>query len=66
MVECYLWGMAHHFEPQYSYVRKAAAIVYELITVMDDTYDNYATIQEAEHFTQALERYIYVCIIFII
>lgn len=49
--------MGHHFEPKYSYVRKSAAIHYQLITTLDDTYDNYATVEEADLFTQALERY---------
>ncbi|KAH6820629.1 hypothetical protein C2S53_020433 [Perilla frutescens var. hirtella] len=57
MVECYFWGMIHNFEPKYSYVRKAAAINYQLITIIDDIYDNYATLEEAEQFTRALERW---------
>ncbi|EYU31459.1 hypothetical protein MIMGU_mgv1a026799mg [Erythranthe guttata] len=56
LTECYLWGVAFHFEPQYSYVRKAVAKAVKMVTVIDDTYDNYATLNEAQLFTDVLER----------
>lgn len=49
--------MAFHFEPQYSSVRQAVAKITQLATVMDDTYDNYATLEEAEIFTEILQKY---------
>nr|QXY08399.1 putative viridiflorene synthase [Leonurus sibiricus] len=57
IVECYLWGVAANFEPQYSYVRIAYAKSMKLCSVLDDTYDNYATLAEAELFTQHFERW---------
>ncbi|KAL7105814.1 hypothetical protein ACP275_07G069200 [Erythranthe tilingii] len=57
LTECYLWGVAFHFEPKYSYVRKAVAIAVQMVTVIDDTYDNYATLNEAQLFTDVLERW---------
>ncbi|KAK4383280.1 Gamma-cadinene synthase [Sesamum angolense] len=57
MVESYFWGMAFHFEPQYSYVRIAIGKLLPMLTVMDDTYDNYATLEEADLFTEILERW---------
>ncbi|KAL0419575.1 UNVERIFIED_CONTAM: Gamma-cadinene synthase [Sesamum radiatum] len=57
MVESYFWGMAFHFEPQYSYVRIAIGKILPMLTVMDDTYDNYATLEEADLFTEILERW---------
>ncbi|KAL0459222.1 UNVERIFIED_CONTAM: Gamma-cadinene synthase [Sesamum latifolium] len=57
MVESYFWGMAFHFEPEYSYVRIAIGKILPMLTVMDDTYDNYATLEEADLFTEILERY---------
>ncbi|KAK6164139.1 hypothetical protein DH2020_001003 [Rehmannia glutinosa] len=56
VVEAYLWGTAYHFEPQYSYVRVAVAKSIQMLTVVDDTYDNYATLEEAHLFTKILER----------
>ncbi|KAK4482417.1 hypothetical protein RD792_009572 [Penstemon davidsonii] len=57
LVECYLWGQALHFEPKYSYVRSAVAKVMQMISIMDDTYDNYATLEEADILTEAFERW---------
>ncbi|KAH6808693.1 hypothetical protein C2S51_026476 [Perilla frutescens var. frutescens] len=57
LVESYIWGASCHYEPQYSYVRMGIAKVLLLATMMDDTYDNYATINEAQLFTQSLERW---------
>ncbi|KAL3650158.1 hypothetical protein CASFOL_006561 [Castilleja foliolosa] len=57
VVEIYLWAMAFHFEPQYSKARIAYTKALMMLTVIDDTYDNYATVQEAELFTDVLERW---------
>ncbi|KAK6119786.1 hypothetical protein DH2020_046469 [Rehmannia glutinosa] len=57
VVEAYLWGTAYHFEPQYSYVRVAVAKSIQMLTVVDDTYDNYATLEETDLFTKILERW---------
>lgn len=52
-----MWALTYHLEPHYSNLRIAIAKTYQMLTIMDDTYDNYATIQEIELFTRALERY---------
>ncbi|KAK6164143.1 hypothetical protein DH2020_001007 [Rehmannia glutinosa] len=57
LVETYLWGTAYHFEPQYSYVRIAVAKSIQMLTIVDDTYDNYATIEEGDLFTEIMERW---------
>ncbi|KAK4419563.1 Gamma-cadinene synthase [Sesamum alatum] len=57
LVEGYFWGMAFHFQPQHSYARIAVAKSVLMLTVMDDTYDNYATLEEADLFTEILERW---------
>ncbi|KAK6141551.1 hypothetical protein DH2020_024707 [Rehmannia glutinosa] len=57
VVESYLWGTAYHFEPQYSYVRVAVAKFIQMLTIVDDTYDNYATLEEAHLFTEAIQRW---------
>ncbi|KAL3812624.1 hypothetical protein ACJIZ3_013892 [Penstemon smallii] len=57
ILEGYLWAVACHFEPQYSYVRNAYAKIIELLTKINDTYDNYATVEEAKLFTEILKRW---------
>ncbi|KAH6809077.1 hypothetical protein C2S51_026860 [Perilla frutescens var. frutescens] len=57
LVESYLWGVGHHLEPQYSYVRMAAAKAYQMLTIFDDTCDNYATLEEIQLFNHALDRW---------
>nr|Q49SP7.1 RecName: Full=Gamma-curcumene synthase; AltName: Full=PatTpsA [Pogostemon cablin]AAS86319.1 gamma-curcumene synthase [Pogostemon cablin] len=52
----YLWAVALYFEPQYSDVRMAIAKLIQIAAAVDDTYDNYATIREAQLLTEALER----------
>ncbi|XP_006293315.2 alpha-humulene/(-)-(E)-beta-caryophyllene synthase isoform X2 [Capsella rubella] len=53
-VESYLWAVGAYFEPCYSQARINLAIVVILLTLVDDTYDAYGTIEELEPFTNAL------------
>ncbi|KAH6785025.1 hypothetical protein C2S51_037480 [Perilla frutescens var. frutescens] len=57
MVECYLWGTVFRYEPQYSYVRIAVAKNMQMVSIIDDMYDNYATLEEDNLFTHILERW---------
>ncbi|KAK6121266.1 hypothetical protein DH2020_044969 [Rehmannia glutinosa] len=57
LIESFLVGAAFHFEPQYSHVRITMAKLFIMMTVMDDTYDNYATLEEAQLFTDILKRW---------
>nr|Q5SBP5.1 RecName: Full=Gamma-cadinene synthase; AltName: Full=(+)-gamma-cadinene synthase [Ocimum basilicum]AAV63787.1 gamma-cadinene synthase [Ocimum basilicum] len=57
LAEAYLWGVGYHFEPQYSYVRKGVVLSIKIIGILDDTYDNYATVNEAQLFTEILDRW---------
>ncbi|PIN23179.1 (+)-gamma-cadinene synthase [Handroanthus impetiginosus] len=57
LIESFLWGISFHFEPQYSQVRMAVAKSVNLVTIIDDTYDNYATLEEAQLFSEILERW---------
>nr|QEV81844.1 terpene synthase 5 [Prunella vulgaris] len=57
LVECYMWGLAYHFEPEYAPVRVLITKYYMTATTVDDTYDNYATLEEIELFTQAIDRW---------
>ncbi|RVW33173.1 Valencene synthase [Vitis vinifera] len=57
VVETYLWIVAECFEPQYSYARRIQTKLLVLITVIDDVYDAYGTLEELELFTEAIERW---------
>ena len=56
IVECYYWSVGVHFEPQYSQARKIMTKVLAMLSIIDDTYDAYGTIDELELFTKAIER----------
>ena len=47
-----------YFEPKYSLGRISLAKVVLVITVLDDTYDAYGTLEELQLLTTAFERYI--------
>lgn len=57
MVECYFWTLGVYFEPQYSGARIMLAKTIAMISVIDDTYDSYGTIDELQMFTDAVQRY---------
>ncbi|XP_075523543.1 beta-farnesene synthase-like [Primulina tabacum] len=55
VVESYFWGVAMDYEPQYSSARSAVAKSVLLTTMLDDTYDTYAPLEDLEIFTQILQ-----------
>ncbi|XP_073057132.1 germacrene A synthase-like [Primulina eburnea] len=55
VVESYFWGVAMDYEPQYSSARLIVAKSVLLTTMLDDTYDTYATLEDLEIFTQVLQ-----------
>ncbi|KAG6495717.1 alpha-humulene synthase-like [Zingiber officinale] len=57
IVECYYWIHNVHFEPQYSRVRLICSKVISLVSLMDDIYDNYSTLQESQLLTDAIQRW---------
>nr|QIQ55993.1 putative terpene synthase 1 [Eremophila drummondii] len=57
VVECYFWTLGVYFEPQYSQARVMLAKTIAMISVIDDTYDSYGTVDELEIFTDAIERW---------
>ncbi|KAL2236109.1 vetispiradiene synthase 3 [Sesamum indicum] len=57
VVECYFWTMGVYFEPQYSRARVMLAKTIAMISVIDDTYDSYGTVDELAIFTDAIERW---------
>ncbi|XP_059309636.1 viridiflorene synthase-like [Lycium ferocissimum] len=57
MVECFFWTVGLYFEPQYSRARIMLAKCIAMISVIDDTYDSYGTLDELEVFTEAVDRW---------
>ncbi|XP_048325501.2 terpene synthase 10 isoform X2 [Ziziphus jujuba] len=57
MMVSFLWTVGVTFEPELGYCRKLSAIVNAMITVIDDTYDVYGTLEELELFTDAVQRW---------
>ncbi|XP_042060897.1 (-)-5-epieremophilene synthase STPS3-like [Salvia splendens] len=57
VVECYFWALGVCHEPQYSRARVMLAKTIAMISLIDDTYDAYGTIEELEIFTEAIQRW---------
>ncbi|KAL5568181.1 hypothetical protein UlMin_024756 [Ulmus minor] len=57
LMENFLWTVGVVFEPQFGYCRRVSTQVNALITVIDDIYDVYGTLEELELFTDAVERW---------
>ncbi|XP_065858807.1 terpene synthase 10-like [Euphorbia lathyris] len=56
-MEGFLWTIGGVCEPEFGYARRMLARVGALITVIDDVYDVYATLDEAQLFTEAVDRW---------
>ncbi|KAK4401822.1 Terpinolene synthase, chloroplastic [Sesamum angolense] len=57
MVECYLWSVGYFFHPEDGYPRIMTAKLNALITVIDDIFDIYGTLQELQLFYNAIQRW---------
>ncbi|KAL5101430.1 hypothetical protein RYX36_005757 [Vicia faba] len=57
LTESCFWALTIYFEPQYSTIRKIMMKLITALTIIDDTYDAYGTIDELELFTKAIERW---------
>ncbi|KAA8525634.1 hypothetical protein F0562_007484 [Nyssa sinensis] len=57
VVECYFWALGVYYEPNYSQARIILAKTIAMISVIDDTYDAYGTLEELEIFTGAVQRW---------
>ncbi|RDX90560.1 putative terpene synthase 2, partial [Mucuna pruriens] len=57
VVESYLWSLAISYKPEYSNGRMFLGKMIAFLTILDDTYDAYGTIQELELFTEAIQRW---------
>nr|XP_043621321.1 (E)-beta-farnesene synthase-like [Erigeron canadensis] len=62
LVEGYFWIVGVYPEPHHSRSRKFLIKTSMWLVVMDDTFDNYATYDELEIFTEAVERWSISCL----
>ncbi|GKC20259.1 (E)-beta-ocimene synthase, chloroplastic-like protein [Tanacetum coccineum] len=57
LMECFFWTVGIVFEPQYSSCRVGLTKVAALITVIDDIYDVYGSLDELKIFTDVVKRW---------
>lgn len=57
VTELYVWVLALFLEPYYSHARIITSKVIVFLSLLDDTYDAYATIEEMRLITHAINRY---------
>ncbi|KAL8199348.1 hypothetical protein R6Q57_012916 [Mikania cordata] len=55
--ELYLWILALFLEPYYSQARIITTKIIQLVVMLDDTYDAYATIEEIRLLTHAINKW---------
>jgi len=58
VVEAYFWPLGMSYVPKDSIARRMVAKLISIISLVDDTYDAYGTVEELEIFTQAIQRLI--------
>ncbi|CAN1831074.1 Alpha-copaene synthase [Linum perenne] len=56
VVESYYWIYALYFEPKYHLPRMILTKILSMLSLLDDTYDNFGTYQEVELLTEAIQR----------
>ncbi|KAK9222378.1 hypothetical protein WN944_010813 [Citrus x changshan-huyou] len=57
LMECFIWSVGMVPKPQYSNCRRVLTKVAAFVTIIDDIYDVYGTLDELELFTYAVERW---------
>ncbi|KAB1206529.1 (-)-alpha-terpineol synthase [Morella rubra] len=55
LIENFIWAVGMSWEPQFGYFRRTLTKINVLLTVIDDVYDVYGTLDELELFTDAVE-----------
>ena len=59
IVECYFWSYSVHYEQANARARVILAKLFLLTSLLDDTYDVHATLEEARELNKAIERLVY-------
>ncbi|KAG6634537.1 hypothetical protein CIPAW_12G125200 [Carya illinoinensis] len=62
VVELYFWILGVYFEPQYTHARRILTKISCMISIIDDTFDAYGTLEELVLFTDAVKRWDINCI----
>ncbi|CAN1221559.1 Alpha-copaene synthase [Linum grandiflorum] len=57
VVECYYWIYAVYFEPRYHISRMILTKIISMLSLLDDTFDNFGTYEEVHILTQAIQRF---------
>ncbi|KAJ4979349.1 hypothetical protein NE237_010129 [Protea cynaroides] len=57
LIQCFLWALGMNTDPEFSNFRIDLAKVGMLITMIDDIYDVYGSLEELELFTDVVERW---------
>ncbi|KAK4398461.1 Beta-caryophyllene synthase [Sesamum angolense] len=57
VAECYFWILGVYFEPQYQFERRILTKVLALISIIDDIYDIYGTLDDLQLFTRIVQRW---------
>uniref|UniRef100_A0A453T2L5 Terpene synthase N-terminal domain-containing protein n=1 Tax=Aegilops tauschii subsp. strangulata TaxID=200361 RepID=A0A453T2L5_AEGTS len=57
VVENYLWSFVVHYEEHFGLARVISAKINVLLTIMDDTHDDHATIEECQMLHEAAQRW---------
>ncbi|KAF8035611.1 hypothetical protein BT93_C1600 [Corymbia citriodora subsp. variegata] len=57
LVEMYLWMSRVYFEPEHEASREILIKVASVVSIIDNIYDVYGTLEELELFTEAIERW---------
>ena len=60
LMENFYWSVGVIYEPQFQYSRRIITKLASLITIIDDIYDQYGTLQQLEIFTNAVERFVHI------
>lgn len=58
LLEHYLWCLGMVSEPRFGPFREMATKIICLITIIDDTYDVYGSLEEVELFTDFVDRFV--------
>lgn len=64
MAASFLWSVGITSEPQHGYCRLQITKAIQIISVIDDVYDVYGTLDELELFTDVIERFVFFISVF--
>ncbi|MCL7029132.1 hypothetical protein MKW94_026976 [Papaver nudicaule] len=57
LVECFFWNIGFNSEPEFGNLRKQMTKICNLVSVIDDVYDVYGSLDELKMFTEAIQRW---------